>query len=212
MQKYSVGFILDLKCGAGKKGVFMKIDSDGLPIGQVKLLQIGSKIGTFANIIDLCPKHKLQFIGNYSHEHQYKTVDPFSIHKQMVKVNLHEVTLPEFHSKFSTYNVLPGQRACMKCFKRAKVNVSATSITIENEVEMDEKEEKEEIPVETGHDVVDKSLELFDCPPLKNVKPDRILQIGKRKISKVTNTFSKAVAIALDEPALGQSTDCLNCC
>ena len=26
------------------------------------------------------------------------------------------------------------------------------------------------------------------------------------------NAFSKAVAIALDEPALGQSTDCLNCC
>ena len=28
----------------------------------------------------------------------------------------------------------------------------------------------------------------------------------------MTNAFSKAVAIALDEPALGQSTDCLNCC
>ena len=38
------------------------------------------------------------------------------------------------------------------------------------------------------------------------------LQTGKRKISKVTNAFSKAVAIATDEPTLGQSTDCLNCC
>ena len=55
-------------------------------------------------------------------------------------------------------------------------------------------------------------MELFDCSPLKNVKPDRTLQIGKRKISKVTNAFGKAVAIALDEPALGQSTDCLHCC
>ena len=35
MQKCSAGFILDLKCGAGKKGVFMKIDIDDLPIGQV---------------------------------------------------------------------------------------------------------------------------------------------------------------------------------
>ena len=55
-------------------------------------------------------------------------------------------------------------------------------------------------------------MELFDCSPLKNVKPDRTLQTGRRNISKVTNAFSKAVAIALDEPALGQSTDCLNCC
>ena len=76
---------------------------------------------------------------------------------------------------------------------------------------MDEKQDKEEknkISIETAHDVVDKFLELFDCSPLKNVKPDRALQIGKKKISKVTNAFSKAIAIALDEPALGQSTDC----
>ena len=66
--------------------------------------------------------------------------------------------------------------------------------------------------METAHNVVNKSLELSDCSPLKNVKPDRILQVGERKISKVTNAFSKAVAIALHEPALGQSTDCLNCC
>ena len=100
----------------------------------------------------------------------------------------------------------------MKCFKRAKDNVAASTITIESEVEVDEKEEKDKISFETAHDLVDKSLELFDCSPLKNVKPDRTLQTGKRKISKVTNTFSKAVAIALDESTLGQSTNCLNCC
>ena len=113
---------------------------------------------------------------------------------------------------FSTYNVLLGQQACMKCFERAKDNVVTSTITIDNEVEMDKKEEKEEISVKTAPNVVDKSLELFDCSPLKNVKPDRTLQIGERKISKVTNAFSKAVAIALDEPALGPSTDHLNCC
>ena len=83
---------------------------------------------------------------------------------------------------------------------------------MENEFEMDEKKEKHKISVKTAHDLVDKSLYLFDCSPLKNVKPDRTLQIRKRKISNLTNPFSKAVAIALDEPALGQSTDCLNCC
>ena len=65
----------------------MKIDIDDLPIGQVELLQLRSKIGTFADVIDLCPKHKLQFIDSYSHEHEYKCVDPFSIHKQLIKTN-----------------------------------------------------------------------------------------------------------------------------
>ena len=67
---------------------------------------------------------------------------------------------------------------------------------------MDEKEEKDKISVETAQDLVNKSLELFDCSHLKNVKPDKNLQTVKRKIIKVTNAFSKAVAIALDEPAL----------
>ena len=82
MQKCLVGFVLDLNCGAGKKDVFMKIDIDDLPIGQVELLRLRSKIGTFADVADLCPKHKLHFIYNCSHEHWYKCVDPFSIHKQ----------------------------------------------------------------------------------------------------------------------------------
>ena len=42
----------------------MKIDSDDLPIGQVELQRIRSKIGTFADIVDICPKQKLQFIDN----------------------------------------------------------------------------------------------------------------------------------------------------
>ena len=68
------------------------------------------KTGTFANVADLCPKHKLEFIDNYSHEQRYKYVDPFSIHKQLVKTNLRGVMLSEFHSMFPTYNVLPGQQ------------------------------------------------------------------------------------------------------
>ena len=37
----------------------MKIDSEDLPIGQIELLKIRSKIGTFAGTVDLCPKQKL---------------------------------------------------------------------------------------------------------------------------------------------------------
>ena len=74
--------------------MFYKNCLDDLPIGQVELLRIRSKIGTFADNVHLCPKCKLQFIEN-------KCVTPFSIHKQLVKTNLHEVTLPKFHSMFS---------------------------------------------------------------------------------------------------------------
>ena len=37
----------------------MNIDIDDLPIGQVELLQVRSKFGIFAHVVDLCPKHKL---------------------------------------------------------------------------------------------------------------------------------------------------------
>ena len=162
MQKCSVGFILALKC-ASKKNIFTKIVIDDVPIGQVELLRIRSKIGTFANVVDSCPRHKLKFIDNYTHEHWYKCVEPFSLHKQLLKMNLHEITLPEF------YSIYLGQQICMKSFKRFKDNVVASTITIENEVEMDQKEQKDEISVETAHGLVDKTLEPFDCS-LKNVK------------------------------------------
>ena len=37
---------------------------------------------------------------------------------------------------------------CMKYFKRAKDNIAASTTTIKNEAEMDEKEEKEKISTE----------------------------------------------------------------
>ena len=104
-------------CGASKKNNFTKIVIDDVPIGQVELLRIRSKIGTFANVVNSCLKHKLEFSDNYTHEHWYKCVEPFSLHKQLVKMNLHEVTLPEFYSIFSTYNVPLGQQICIKSFK-----------------------------------------------------------------------------------------------
>ena len=46
---------------------------------------------------------------------------------------------------------------------------------------------KDEMSVETACNIVEKSLELFDCSPLKNVKSVTTLQTGKRKISSVTS-------------------------
>ena len=98
----------------------------------------------------------------------------------------------------------------MKYLKRAKDNAATSVDNVENDTEM-EKEEHDKISVETAHEIVDKPLELFDCSPLKNVKSDRTLQTGKRKITKMTDVFSKAVAIALYEPTLVHSSDCSNC-
>ena len=46
----------------------------------------------------------------------------------------------------------------MSIFKRVKDNVAASTITIENVVEMYEKEKKDEITIQNAHDLVDKSL------------------------------------------------------
>ena len=83
---------------------------------------------------------------------------------------------------FTTYNVLPIQKIYMKCFKRAKDSLAASTIIYyPNEVEMDEKMEKDKISVKTVDNLVDKSLGLFDCPPLKNAKADKTLKQGKEK-------------------------------
>ena len=81
----SVGSILNLKCGAGKNNSYFKIDVDELPLGKVEFLCIQSKIEPITDVVDLCPRHKLQFIGNFSNGHRCKCADPFSVHKAFVK-------------------------------------------------------------------------------------------------------------------------------
>ena len=68
-------------------------------------------------------------------------------------------------------------KVCMKYFKRAKDNIAASTTTIKNEAEMDEKEEKEKISTEllTIQSINLWLFELFDCSPLKNAKLDRTL-------------------------------------
>lgn len=213
----SIGSILNLKCGSAKDKVFSKIDIDDLPIGQAELLRIRSRIESFSDVVDVCKKHKLQFIDSFSNANMYRCVDPFKMHTKLVKTNLHEVTLPEFHSNmFSSRDVLPGHRVCRKCCQKAKDTITPDTDgpTTDVPADIEMMTEENEISVETAHEIANKSLEFLDCSPLKNVKTDRALQAGKRKISKVTGAFSKVVAIALDEPALvesSQSKDCSNC-
>ena len=49
MESCSVGSIVNSKCGARKNNV------NELPLGQVELLHIRSKIEPFTDLVDLCP-------------------------------------------------------------------------------------------------------------------------------------------------------------
>ena len=212
MEKCSVGTILSLACGLGRYDeVYTKIEIDDLPITHRELLRIRTKITTLNDVTDVCSKHKSQFIDNFSNLHRYKCVDPFKVHKAFAKKNLHEVTLAEFHNIFQAHNVLPGQRVCMKCLKKCKDNVDDTIPPTDDEIEQNVEMEDEEMSTETALDIVDKSLELFDCSPMKTVKADRTINKGNRKINHVTDAFTKVISIALDEPTLGKSTDCSSC-
>ena len=52
--------------------IYFKIYVDELPLVQVELLHIRSKIEPFTDVVDLCPRHKLQFIDNFSNAQRNK--------------------------------------------------------------------------------------------------------------------------------------------
>ena len=125
--------------------------------------------------------------------------------KAFVKTNLHEVSLSEYSNFFAPYNICPGQRVCMKSLKRTKDCNSEDKVPKDNMNDICESDidmEKDEISFEMACNIVEKSLELFDCLPLENVRSGRTLQTGKRKVNSVTSAFTKTIAIASDEPVL----------
>ena len=60
--------------------------------------------------------------------------------------------------------------------------------------------ETDEISHKTANDIVNQSLEMLECSPLKVLRSDRTLSIGKRKVKDVTTKFKNVVSIALSEP------------
>ena len=71
--------------------------------------------------------------------------------------------------------------------------------------------ETDEVSHETANDIVNQSLEISECSPLKVLQSDRTLSIGKRKIKDVTTKFKNVLSIALSEPQLTENSDCSNC-
>ena len=70
----------------------------------------------------------------------------------------------------------------------------------------------DDLSFEVACSLVNQSLEIFDCSPLKAIRLDRTVALGKRKIQDVTSKFTNAVSIALTESQLAENTDvCDNC-
>ena len=72
--------------------------------------------------------------------------------------------------------------------------------------------DSDQMLVETATELVNDSLEMLECSPLKTLRSDRTLKLGKRKIESATSKLGSTVAIALNEPQLASSKDkCDNC-
>ena len=178
------------------------MDCDDLTLNQIELIQIRAGIENIQGRI--CKKHFNQYIKDYSYK-QYKCEDPFNIHKNRVRTNLHEISLEEFKTISKSYEILPGQKLCRKCLKDA---------VKEKEKENQDKEMVEQMEIDMSYEEakekVNESLQLLDCSPIKYVKSERVLSLGKKKIDNVTRKFRNAVAVTLSEPELKES-DCDNC-
>ena len=126
-------------------------------------------------------------------------------HKSVVKTGLHEITLKEYKHVVANYDILPGQKLCRRCLLK---------LFPEHE-EVDPEEEHQnlkDLSLESATEIVNQSLLLLDCSPLKTAKNDRTIVSGKRKINNANKMFSKAVAVALEEPEFEeQQSECMAC-
>ena len=181
MEKCSVGNILESPCGTGKYRIYKKTEIEDLTLEQAELLRLRSRIANFDDVIDVCNYHKKQFLDDFSNNFRYKCADPLAIHKSLVKTNLHEVSLEDFKKGFFKYDILPGLKVG-NCWKKIS--------TISENIDSEESEENiYDVSFESASGIVHKSLQLLDCSPLKTVKTDRKLYLGKRKINDISKRF-----------------------
>ena len=157
--------------------MFCKFDKEDLSLRQVEPIQVKVKIDGFNRVTNVCVHHKIRFIKDLSPGFR-KCEDPLGIHKFAVKTHLLEVTLEEYKLICQNYDILPGQRICRNC--------TAKSF---NQTEPEEKEVKfleqsmqvDDRSFACASGFVNLSLQLFDCSPLKALKPDKTVKLGKKR-------------------------------
>ena len=175
------------------------------------MLWIRTKIEEeFSEVVkDICSKHRYCFILDFSNNCR-KCVDPLSVHKTSVKTSLDEITLEEYEQFCTSYCILPGQKNVFG----GKIKLNVDSVENQNQGQKTDEETvvTDDLSFEAACSLVNQSLEIFDCSPLKAIRLDRTVALGKRKIQDVTSKFTNAVSIALTESQLAENTDvCDNC-
>ena len=137
-----------------------------------------------------------------------KCADPLNIHQNIVKINLHVLILEEF-KQITQYKVLPGQKICRNC-----VNTIFKSEDADQNDDIEEvmTGDSDQMPVEAAKELVNDSLEMLECSPLKKYVLTEPLKLGKRKIKSTISKLRSTIAIALNEPQLASSkSKCNNC-
>ena len=181
-----MGKILKLSCKTGRQRKLFKIDVDDIPIQEIEILKVRTKIGGLHSISDVCNHHMNQFVYEYS-KTMKKGADPLVIHKVTVKTNLHEVTLDEYRQLLSqNLQIQPGEKLCRNCMRRLFTKG-------EDAAEAESHQETKEVgepSLESATILINKSLEVLQCSPAKTVRADRATSLGKRKINDVTSKFS----------------------
>ena len=109
----SFGIILNSNCISRRKNE--QIDIDDLSLMEVELIKLRSVIANFTEVTGICQHQKTQYVRNYSNNFR-KCADPLNIHQNIVKSNLHVVTLDEY-KQITRYEVLPSQNICRNCVK-----------------------------------------------------------------------------------------------
>ena len=72
--------------------------------------------------------------------------------------------------------------------------------------------DSDQISVEAATKLVNDSLKMLECSPLKTLRYDRIFKLGKRKIESTIIKLKSTIALALNEPQLASSkNECSNC-
>ena len=109
----SFWIILNSNCISRRKNE--QIDIDDLSLMEVELIKLRSVIANFTEVTGICQHQKTQYVRNYSNNFR-KCADPLNIHQNIVKSNLHVVTLDEY-KQITRYEVLPSQNICRNCVK-----------------------------------------------------------------------------------------------
>ena len=175
-----------------------------------ELLKIRTKIKDFDTVENVCKYHKTQFVTEFSNYYK-RCADPLRSHKNVVKTNLHEIALEEFRLYCILYDIVPGQKNCFHHKKKVSAEKKENeNVDIEHE-NTNEVMETDEISHETANDIVNQSLEMMECSPLKLLRSERALSIGKKKIKYVTTKFKNVVSTALSKPQLNKNSNCSNC-